>query len=265
MLEIIHADKTFLPGTVNEHHALCDVSLSLREGEFVTLIGTNGAGKTTLMNAISGTFLLDGGQILLDGEDITFQKEHKRAARIGRLFQNPMMGTAPSMTVEENLAVAHARSKRRMLQTALKKADRERFSQALAGFGMGLEDRMRSKIGLLSGGQRQAVALLMSTIASPKLLLLDEHTAALDPAAAETVMRITEEIVRRQKLTTLMITHNIQQALRTGDRTIMMNAGRIVLDLSGEERSRMTVEQLLELYAQKNHEALDNDRMLFAN
>lgn len=264
MLKIEHADKTFLAGTPNEHHALCDVSLSIGPGEFVTLIGTNGAGKSTLMNAVSGNFWLDKGTITLDGEDITYKKEHKRASQIGRLFQDPMKGTAPDMTVEENLAIAYARSKRGAFQLALKKADSAFFRQALAGFGLGLEDRMKTKVGLLSGGQRQAVTLLMSTIAQPKLLLLDEHTAALDPSAAEKVLQITNEIVKKQNLTTLMITHNISQALKMGDRTVMMNAGRIILDLSGEERRNMTVPELLELYAQKNNKELDNDRMLFS-
>ena len=262
MLEVNHIDKTFLAGTPNEHHALCDVSLHLKKGEFVTLIGTNGAGKSTLMNAVSGTFWLDRGTILLDGEDITYKKEHKRSAQIGRLFQDPMKGTAPDMTVEENLAIAYARSKRGALQFALKKSDSAFFREALADFGMGLEERMKTKVGLLSGGQRQAVTLLMSTIAQPKLLLLDEHTAALDPSAAEKVMEITNRIVKQQDLTTLMITHNINQALHTGTRTIMMNAGKIILDLSGKERENMTVPELLELYAQKNHGELDNDRIL---
>lgn len=264
MLKIEHADKTFLAGTPNEHHALCDVSLSLGRGEFVTLIGTNGAGKSTLMNAVSGNFWLDKGTITLDGEDITYKKEHKRASQIGRLFQDPMKGTAPDMTVEENLAIAYARSKRGAFQLALKKEDSAFFRQSLADFGLGLEDRMKTKVGLLSGGQRQAVTLLMSTIAQPKLLLLDEHTAALDPSAAEKVLQITNQIVKKQNLTTLMITHNISQALKMGDRTVMMNAGRIILDLSGEERKNMTVPELLELYAQKNNEELDNDRMLFS-
>ena len=250
MLTISHVSKTFAPGTANEHLALDDISLHLAPGEFVTVIGSNGAGKSTLMNAVSGSFIVDKGRITLGGQDITFVKEHKRAR------------TAPHMTLEENLALAYSRGKRRRFRRAVNAKDTAVFREALARFGMGLEDRMKTKVGLLSGGQRQAVTLLMCTIVPPRVLLLDEHTAALDPAAAEKVLAITREIVSREKLTTLMITHNIQSALSMGTRTIMMNAGRIVLDIAGEERAHMTVPRLLELYQQKSGAALDTDRIL---
>lgn len=264
MLSIQHASKTFQPGTPNQHTALNDLSLQLQTGEFVTIIGTNGAGKSTLFNAICGSFFLDKGRIMLDEDDITFMAEHKRALKVGRVFQDPMKGTAPDMTVKENLAVAYARTHRRALQKALRKQDLEVFRTELATFGMGLEDRMGTKVGLLSGGQRQAVSLLMCTIASPKLLLLDEHTAALDPAAAEKVMAITRQVVREKNLTTLMITHNINQALHTGSRTIMMSGGEIVLDIDEGERSGLTVPALLEMYAGRGASPLDTDRVLFA-
>ncbi len=264
MLELIHASKTFSKGTANEHLALDDVSLKLAPGDFITIIGSNGAGKSTLMNSISGTFWLDRGKVLLDGIDITFMKEHKRAKMIGRLFQDPMKGTAPDMTIEENLSLAYSRGRRRSLEFAVKKSDREFFRASLAEFGMGLENRLKNKVGLLSGGQRQAVTLLMCTIASPKLLLLDEHTAALDPAIAEKVLGITQNIVAKNKLTTIMITHNISSALKLGNRTIMMNAGKIILDITGEERGKMTTPELIKMYSQKSHQELDNDRILLS-
>ena len=264
MLTLSHVSKTFAPGTANEHLALDDISLHLAPGEFVTVIGSNGAGKSTLMNAVSGTFLADEGRIVLDGRDITFLKEHRRAALIGRLFQDPMKGTAPDMTIEENLALAYSRGKHKRLAFAVNKKDSQIFRDELARFDMGLEDRMKTKVGLLSGGQRQAVTLLMCTIVPPKLLLLDEHTAALDPAAAEKVLSITRGIVAREHLTTMMITHNIQSALSMGTRTIMMNAGRILLDISGDERAAMTVPRLMELYNQKTDDTLDSDRNLLA-
>ncbi|MDL2323539.1 ATP-binding cassette domain-containing protein [Ruminococcaceae bacterium OttesenSCG-928-A16] len=264
MLNIINASKTFQPGTPNQHTALDDLCLQLQNGEFVTVIGTNGAGKSTLFNAICGTFFLDKGAITLDETDITFLPEHKRALKIGRVFQDPMKGTAPDMTVRENLAIAYARTHRKALQTALRKQDIELFRTQLATFGMGLEDRMGTKVGLLSGGQRQAVSLLMCTIATPKLLLLDEHTAALDPAAAEKVMEITRQLVAQKKLTTLMITHNINQALQTGTRTIMMSGGKIILDIGEAERKGLTVPALLEMYAGRGASPLDTDRVLFA-
>lgn len=264
MLELIHASKTFSKGTVNEHLALDDISLKLAPGDFVTIIGSNGAGKSTLMNSISGTFWLDRGKVLLDGIDITFMQEHKRAKIIGRLFQDPMKGTAPDMTIEENLSLAYSRGRRGSLEFAVKKSDREFFRNSLEEFGMGLENRLKNKVGLLSGGQRQAVTLLMCTIASPKLLLLDEHTAALDPAIAEKVLGITQDIVTQNKLTTIMITHNISSALKLGNRTIMMNAGKIILDITGEERAKMTTSELIKMYSQKSHQELDNDRILLS-
>ena len=242
--------------------ALDHLSLSLAPGEFVTVIGSNGAGKSTLFSAIGGSFWADSGAIFLDGKNITYDPEHKRAAKIGRLFQDPMKGTAPHMTIEENLALSYSRSQRRGLRLAVCRRDRDFFRSALAEFDMGLEDRMDTKVGLLSGGQRQALTLLMSTIVPPKLLLLDEHTAALDPATAEKIMAITNQIIQKNRLTTMMITHNIQSALSSGSRTVMMDSGKIILDLSGVEREKMTVAGLMELYRAKQHKVLDNDRML---
>lgn len=262
MLEIKNVSKTFNPGTINEKRALTDLSLSLNDGDFVTVIGGNGAGKSTLLNAVAGVWPVDSGSILIDGEDVTGMTEYKRAKYIGRVFQDPMMGTAPNMQIEENLALAYRRGKKRGLKWGVTAAEREIYRAKLATLGLGLEDRLTAKVGLLSGGQRQAVTLLMCTIVPPRVLLLDEHTAALDPAAAEKVLAITREIVSREKLTTLMITHNIQSALSMGTRTIMMNAGRIVLDIAGEERAHMTVPRLLELYQQKSGAALDTDRIL---
>lgn len=263
MLEIINASKTFLRGTPNEHVALDDVSLSLDEGEFVTVIGSNGAGKSTLFNAVGGTFWLDRGRILLKGDNITYRAEHKRATLIGRLFQDPMKGTAPDMTIEENLALAYNRRTKNGLRMGVRRKDVAAFQEKLAPLEMGLENRMKTKVGLLSGGQRQALSLLMSTIGKPLLLLLDEHTAALDPASAEKIMRITKSIISREKLTTMMITHNIQSALKTGTRTIMLDRGKIILDIAGKEREDMTVTRLMELFSRHSRTTLDNDRMLF--
>jgi putative ABC transport system ATP-binding protein len=248
MLEVKHAQKTFFRGTPNERIALNDLSLTLDDGEFLTVIGSNGAGKSTLFNAITGGFLLDGGSIALGGHDITWLPPHRRALAIGYIFQNPAKGTAPNMTIEENLALAYSRGKKWPLRKGVSGADRSFFRERLARFEMGLEDRVSDKVGLLSGGQRQALAMLMSTIANPRLLLLDEHTAALDPAAAQKIMRITGEIVREQKLAAMMITHNIKQALNFGTRTIMLNGGKIVLDIAGEERENMTPPRLMEHY-----------------
>lgn len=262
MLKISGAEKTFGRGTANEHKVLNRLDLELKSGEFVTLLGSNGAGKTTLFNAVCGNFLLDEGSISLDGEDITFCPEHVRALKIGRIFQDPMKGTAPSLTIEENLALAYSKQKKRSFSLALARKDRDYFRQALSAFGMDLENRMETKVGLLSGGQRQVVTLLMSTFVSPKLLLLDEHTAALDPAAAHRVMEITKEIVCKGKITTMMITHNMEQALSTGSRTLLLDEGRILLDLSQQDREGMKVEDLLELYSQKTRTKFQNDRML---
>lgn len=262
MLKINNAVKIFSQGTPNEHKALSGLSLHLERGEFVTIVGSNGAGKSTMFNAICGNFLLDSGSIEVDGRDVTFMKEHKRASFIGRVFQDPMKGTAPNMTIEENLALAYSRSRSGPLGIAVRKKDHDLFAEALSEFGMGLEDRMKTKVGLLSGGQRQVVTLLMCTLVTPKLLLLDEHTAALDPATAEKVMEITNNIVKRNNITTMMITHNMNSALKTGSRTIMMDSGEIILDTSGEERDKMTLDDLLKLYSLKKKEEFANDRML---
>ncbi len=264
MLEIREITKTFLKGTPNEHTALRELSLSLQSGDFVTVIGSNGAGKSTLFNAVAGSFLCDSGRIVLDGKDITYQKEHKRAKQIGRIFQDPMKGTAPDLTVEENMALAYSKATRNILSSARRKKDLAFFHEMLKKLDMGLEDRMRTKMGQLSGGQRQAVTLLMSTMVTPKLLLLDEHTAALDPVTAQKVLDITKEIVSENHITTMMITHNINQALHTGNRTIMLSAGQIVLDLKGEERAKITIPELMEMYQEKAGKALDNDRMLLS-
>lgn len=262
MLEIKNLSKTFLKGTPNEHKALDGISLSLDKGEFVTVIGSNGAGKSTLFNAIAGEFLCDGGKIVLDGKNITYQKEYIRAKDIGRLFQDPMRGTAPDLTIEENLALVYSKATRHLFSPALKKRDVELFREKLLRLNMGLEDRLKTKMGQLSGGQRQAVTLMMSTLVTPKLLLLDEHTAALDPLTAEKVLDITQRIVTENSITTMMITHNIKSALKLGTRTIMLECGKSVLDLKGDERNNMTVQDLLGLYRQKSGKELDNDRML---
>ena len=254
MLEITNAVKVFAPSTPNEMKALNGLNLKLEDGEFVTIIGSNGAGKSTLFNAICGNFWLDSGMILLDGENITFKSEHKRAKVIGRIFQDPMKGTAPNLTIEENLALAYSRSKHAGLRSAVTKKERKMFKEALAGFSMGLEERMDTKVGLLSGGQRQVVTLLMATLVPPKLLLLDEHTAALDPATADKVMDITKRIISENNLTTLMITHNVTQALETGTRTIMLDRGNIIFDISENERKNMTVDDLMDMYSAKKKE-----------
>ena len=266
MLTLSHISKTFNPGTVNEKKALCNLSLHLEPGDFVTIIGSNGAGKSTLFNAISGSFFTDEGSILLDGQDITFLPEYKRARSIGRLFQDPMRGSAPGMTIEENLALAYLRAgtAQRAYFSRISRKDKELFRERLALLGMGLEDRMKQPVGLLSGGQRQALTLLMATLVTPKLLLLDEHTAALDPATADKVLELTRSIVAEQGITCLMVTHNMRQALELGNRTLMMNGGRIVFDVRGEERSRMTVDDLLERFRQRAGEELDNDRILLS-
>ena len=259
MLELNKVSKTFNPGTVNEKKALIDLSLHLEPGDFATIIGSNGAGKSTLFNAISGSFFTDAGTIELAGEDITFQPEFKRARNIGRLFQDPMRGSAPGMTIEENLALAAGSGG---WFSHMTRKDRQRFRDRLALLGMGLEDRMKQPVGLLSGGQRQALTLMMATVNPPKLLLLDEHTAALDPAAAEKVLGITQQIVAEEKLTCLMVTHNMESALALGNRTLMMNGGRILFDVSGEERKGLTVEDLLQRFKTEAGKGLDNDRML---
>lgn len=262
MLDINHVSKTFAKGTVNEHVALQDVSLHLDKGEFLTIVGSNGAGKSTLFNMICGSFMQDSGTISLDGKDISFMPEHKRARIIGRVFQDPMKGTAPHMTIEENLALAYTRAHSSALSIAISKKKSDFFREKVARFNMGLEDRMKTKIGLLSGGQRQVVTLLMCTICTPKLLLLDEHTAALDPVTAKRVMEITNEIVAENNITTMMITHNMASALTTGNRTIMMDDGQIIIDLDEEKRKGMTVQDLLSMYREKEAKEFDTDRIL---
>ena len=259
MLILENATKTFNPGTVNSKTALRELSLHVLPGDFVTVIGSNGAGKSTLFNAICGEFMLDTGSVTLDGEDVTFLPPHRRAKKIGHLFQDPMKGTAPGMTIEENLALASGRGG---WFGTISKQDREFFREKLSELDMGLEDRMKQPVGLLSGGQRQALTLLMATVNPPKLLLLDEHTAALDPATAEKVTELTEKVVRESNLTCLMVTHNMQAALDMGSRTIMMDAGRIIYAPSGEQRTHLTVRDLMVLFRDKTGAALDNDRML---
>ena len=266
MLELKQVSKTFNPGTVNEKTALEGVDLRLEPGDFVTIVGSNGAGKSTLFNAVAGDFLIDAGSITLDEADITYQPAYRRSRRIGRLFQDPMRGTAPHMSIEENLALAYLRTAKHQSSffSRVSKADKALFREQLARLGMGLEDRMRQPVGLLSGGQRQALTLLMATMVPPKLLLLDEHTAALDPGTAEKVLRLTREIVEGDRLTCLMITHNMKNALELGNRTLMMDGGRIVLDIGGTERAGLTVEDLLERFRAGAGKGLDNDRILLS-
>ena len=261
MLTLSHISKTFNPGTVNEKKAITDLSLHLEPGDFVTIIGSNGAGKSTLFNAIAGSFFTDSGSIFLDGKDITFQPEFRRAKNLGRLFQDPMRGSAPGMTIEENLALAAGSGS---WFSRITRRDKERFRDQLALLDMGLEDRMRQPVGLLSGGQRQALTLLMATMVPPKLLLLDEHTAALDPGTAEKVLEITKNVVATHKITTLMVTHNMHQALELGNRTLMMDSGNIVFDAAGEERAALTVDDLLSKFRQGAGKELDNDRILLS-
>ena len=264
MLKLQNIAKTFNPGTITEKYALRGVTLHLSPGDFVTVIGGNGAGKSTLMNSIAGTFRVDAGSIVIAGTDITKWPEHKRAKYIGRVFQDPMMGTAAGMMIEENLAIAARRGNAPRLRWSFSKAQRERFRELLAGLDLGLEDRLESKVGLLSGGQRQALTLLMATMAEPKLLLLDEHTAALDPKTAEKVLDITKDIVEKRQLTTLMITHNMKDALRLGNRLIMMHEGNILVDVKGEEKSRLTVRDLLALFEKAAGNEMTNDSLLLS-
>ena len=266
MLELENIEKTFNPGTVNEKKALSGLSLSLKDGDFATIVGSNGAGKSTMFNAITGAFYVDRGRIVLDGEDITFQKEHLRSRNIGHIFQDPLLGTAPGMTIEENMALAYLRAgrKKNAFFSRINAADKKRFKEQLSLLDMGLEDRMKQPVGLLSGGQRQALTLLMATMVTPKLLLLDEHTAALDPATAEKVLALTKRIVQEREITCLMVTHNMHQALELGNRTLMMDSGRIVFDTSGEERKQLSVDDLLEKFKVNAGKTLDNDRILMS-
>ena len=266
MLQLNDLHKTFNPGTVNEKVALNGVSLHMEAGDFATIVGSNGAGKSTLFNAITGGFIADEGSILLGGQDITFEPEHQRSKVIGHLFQDPLKGTAPNMTIEENLALAYLRAGTapHAIFSRISRKDKEVFREKLALLDMGLEDRMKQPVGLLSGGQRQALTLLMATLVTPKLLLLDEHTAALDPGTAEKVLRITREVVAEHRITTLMVTHNMHQALELGNRTLMMDSGNIILDVRGEERSGLTVSGLLERFRAGAGKNLDNDRILLS-
>lgn len=263
MLKLENLQLTFEKGTMGEKKALKGLSLHLEEGDFVTIVGSNGAGKSTLFNAIGGKYQLDEGEIHLDGKDLTVLREHERAREVGRLMQDPLKGTAPSLTIEENLALAYGRRAKGGI-FATNRKDLKYYRDLLESLDLGLEDRMKTLVGNLSGGQRQAVTLLMCTIASPKLLLLDEHTAALDPINAEKIITITERVVRENNITTMMITHDIQMALSVGNRTIMMDGGRIILDIKGEEKENMTMEALMESYRRKSSKKLLDDRMLLS-
>ena len=262
MLEIKEISKTFNAGTVNEKTALNGVSLTLNDGDFVTVIGGNGAGKSTLLNAVAGVWPVDRGSISIDGVDVTHLPEYKRARYIGRVFQDPMMGTAATMQIEENLALARRRGKPRSLRPGITAAEREEYRELLKSLNLGLEDRLTAKVGLLSGGQRQALTLLMATLQKPKLLLLDEHTAALDPKTAAKVLEVTDRIIRQERLTTLMITHNMRDAIAHGNRLIMLYEGRIAVDVSGEDKERLTVEDLLGMFEKVSGEQFASDRAL---
>ncbi len=263
MLDLIDVSLTFNKHTVNERKALDHLNLHLEAGDFMTVIGSNGAGKSTMLNVISGTYEPDCGQVFIDGKEVTYMKEHRRAAMIGHLFQDPMKGTAPHMTIEENLGLAYCRaSGHHPLSLGIRKKEQAYFYEQLKALGLGLEDRMKSEVGLLSGGQRQALTLMMATIVTPKILLLDEHTAALDPKTSEQVMKITEEIVSRHQITTLMITHNISNALKYGNKTLVMSEGKAAFILEGEERKTMSVEKLISLYSSKTANEF-SDRMIF--
>ena len=264
MLKITNLEKTFNVGTVNEKVALNGLNLELRDGDFVTVIGGNGAGKSTLFNAIAGVWKPDCGTIEIDGVDVTGMPEHKRAQFLGRVFQDPMKGTAPDMEIAENLAIAARRGTTRKLMWGGRKAERQKYRELLATLDLGLEDRLSSKVGLLSGGQRQAVTLLMATLKRPKILLLDEHTAALDPKTAAKVLEITDQIVTENKLTTVMVTHNMRDAIEHGNRLIMLHEGRVVVDISGEEKKNLKVSDLLELFAKASGNEFTNDRAILA-
>ena len=264
MLEIKEIWKTFNAGTVNEKQALRGVTLTLNEGDFCTVIGGNGAGKSTMLNAVAGTWAVDAGTISIGGTDVTRLPEHRRAAFIGRVFQDPMMGTAPTMQIVENLALAARRGQRRGLQWGLTKTEKDRYQALLSGLGLGLEDRLTSKVGLLSGGQRQALTLLMASLKKPKLLLLDEHTAALDPKTAAKVLELSDRIVAESHLTTMMVTHNMKDAIQHGNRLIMMYDGKIVIDVSGEEKKKLTVPQLLELFSKVSGSDEADDKLLLS-
>ena len=264
MLELKNICKTFNPGTVNEKRALTGLNLTLNDGDFVTVIGGNGAGKSTMLNAVAGTWMVDSGSILIDGTDVTRLPEHKRAAFIGRVFQDPMMGTAPTMQIEENLALAARRGERRGLGWGITKAERAQYREMLRRLDLGLEDRLTSKVGLLSGGQRQALTLLLASLKKPKLLLLDEHTAALDPKTAAKVLSLSDQIVEENHLTTMMVTHNMKDAIVHGNRLIMMYDGHIVIDVSGEDKKKLTVPDLLALFSKVSGSDEADDKMLLS-
>ena len=267
MLELKNVCKTFNPGTVNEINPTTGINLVLEHGDFATIVGSNGAGKSTMFNAITGAFFTDEGAIILDGEDITFKKEYFRSKDIGHLFQDPLLGTAPHMTIEENMALAYLRAStgKAAFLSRISKKEKQKFREHLSLLGMGLEDRMKNPVGLLSGGQRQALTLLMATMVTPKLLLLDEHTAALDPATAEKVLKLTKDIIKERNITCLMVTHNMHQALELGNRTLMMDTGHIVFDVKGEERAKLTVDDLLRKFKDNAGKSLDNDRILLSS
>jgi putative ABC transport system ATP-binding protein len=265
MLEIKNIYKTFNKGTPNEKSALNGITLTLNDGDFCTVIGGNGAGKSTMLNAIAGVWPVDSGAIIIDGEDVSALPEHKRAPYLGRVFQDPMTGTVADMEIVENLAIAARRGKRRGLSWGVKKKEKERYYEMLKEFDLGLEDRMTSKVGLLSGGQRQAITLLMATIQKPKLLLLDEHTAALDPKTAAKVLELSDKIISENNLTALMVTHNMKDAITHGNRLVMLNDGKVILDISGEEKKNLTVEQLLQKFEKVSGSKLENDRMLLSS
>ena len=264
MLNINHIAKTFNPGTITENRALTDVDLKLNEGDFVTIIGGNGAGKSTTLNAVAGVFAVDQGTSEIAGVDVTRRPEYKRAKYLGRVFQDPMTGTAATMNIEENMALAMRRGEKRTLRWGISNMERDMYREQLRTLGLGLEERMSSKVGLLSGGQRQALTLLMATLRKPKLLLLDEHTAALDPKTAAKVLELTEKIVAEQKLTAMMVTHNMKDAIAMGNRLIMMNAGRIVVDVRGEEKKKLTREDLMQLFEKAAGQEIENARMLLS-
>ncbi|MCI7640348.1 MAG: ATP-binding cassette domain-containing protein [Clostridiales bacterium] len=265
MLKITNISKTFNPGTINEKKALTNLSLHLNRGDFVTILGSNGAGKSTLFNAIAGSFPVDSGDIRLDGQNITSLPDYKRSKFIGRMFQDPLKGTAPSMTIEENLALAYMRASSGTSPfSMISRSDRKDFRERLSQLGLGLEDRMNHPVGLLSGGQRQALTLLMATMVTPKLLLLDEHTAALDPRTAAKVLELSDKIVEENHLTTMMITHNMKDAIAHGNRLIMMNAGHVVLDISGEDKKKLTVSDLLTLFSKASGTEANDDKLLLS-
>ncbi|WP_029200524.1 ABC transporter ATP-binding protein [Oribacterium sp. NK2B42] len=264
MLEIRNINKTFNPGTINEKKALIDVSITLNDGDFCTVIGGNGAGKSTIMNAVAGVWPLDSGMILVDGVDVSGLSEYQRAPYFGRVFQDPMTGTAGDMQIDENMALAARRGQRRTLRWGVTKKEREQYQEYLKDLDLGLEDRLTAKVGLLSGGQRQALTLIMATMKKPKVLLLDEHTAALDPKTASKVLAATDKVVEEHHLTTLMVTHNMRDAIAHGNRLIMMNEGRVALDISGEEKKKLTVEDLLHKFEELSGGSFANDRMLLS-